>query len=128
MRWQRLLIGFVGVFAAVLLMVAQGGAAQTPGGRFVFEQCDSALPGGAVPASEHGFNPVFAPYQNCAAPGGSIGLVDSAPIREPPGVLWVAVPTTPEGFVESMTVTAVESGIEGDGLNFSHVMENGFPG
>jgi hypothetical protein len=123
-----LLIGFVGVVGALALLVTQAVAAQTPGARFVFEQCDSALPGGAVPLSEHGFNPAFAPYQDCAAPGGSIGLVDSQPITEQPGVLWVAVPTTPKGFVESMTVTAVESGIEGDGLSFSHVIENGFPG
>jgi hypothetical protein len=122
---------YLGALAGVVTLTMAGAAtaqAAWPGARFVLEQCDPALPGGGVPVSEHGFNPIFAPYQNCAAPGGSIGLVDTQPISEQPGVLWVAVPTTPKGFVESMTITAVESGIESDGLGYSHVMENGFPG
>jgi hypothetical protein len=103
-------------------------AAPYPGARFVLEECDSALPGGGVPASEHGYNAVFAPYENCAAPGGSIGLVDSSAEQETFGALWISIPATPKGFVESETVTAVESGLEADGLGYSHVNENGFPG
>jgi hypothetical protein len=102
--------------------------AATPGARFVYESCDSALPGGAVPASEQGWSDAFQPFQNCAAPGGSIGLVDAAPVKEQPGILWISIPATPEGFVESETITAVESGVEADGLGYSHVIENGFPG
>lgn len=126
-QWIRRCLGVAMVVASVLAVAATA-QAMWPGARFVFEQCDSALPGGAVPVSEHGFNPVFAPYENCGAPGGSIGLLDTQPISEQPGVLWVGVPATPMGFVESMTITAVESGIESDGLGYSHVMENGFPG
>jgi hypothetical protein len=108
--------------------VGDAGAAPYPGGRFVLEECDSALPGGGVPASEHQYNAVFAPYENCAAPGGSIGLVDSAAEQETFGALWISIPATPKGFVESDTVTAVEAGLEADGLGYSHVNENGFPG
>jgi hypothetical protein len=115
--------------ASVVLAAAPGVAsAQYPGARFVYESCDSALPGGAVPASEHGFSSAFQPFENCAAPGGSIGLLVAQPVQEQPGILWVAIPATPQGFVESETITAVESGVEADGLGNSHVIENGFPG
>ncbi len=104
-------------------------AATVPGARFTYELCDSALPGGAVPASEHGYSPAFAGFQNCAAPGGAIGLTEAEPASATFGALWVAVPATPGGFVETETVTAVQSGVEpGNALHFSHIEENGFPG
>ena len=44
-----------------------GPAAETP----------TPAPGGAVPASEHMYSPAMAPTENCAAPGGWIGLVET---------------------------------------------------
>ncbi|HEX4306444.1 MAG TPA: hypothetical protein VHZ54_10425 [Solirubrobacterales bacterium] len=41
------------------------------------------------------------------------------------GALYVSVPATPGGFVETETITSVQSGLE---LPSSHIEENGFPG
>jgi hypothetical protein len=120
---------------AVATLVAVGPAAgqavaAQPGSRFVYEACDSQLPGGGVPLVEHGFNPQMAPTENCAAPGGWIGLVETVPMTAGStdngsvGALYVSVPATPGGFVETETVTSVQSGVE---LPFSHINENGFP-
>ena len=131
MRWQRIWIGMASVWAALLLVPVAGAGAQVQGARFVFEQCDAALPGGAVPLSEHMYNPVMAPTQNCAAPGGWIGLVETEAMTSGAGqngswgALYVSIPATPGGFVESETLTSVQSGVE---LPYSHIDENGFPG
>jgi hypothetical protein len=99
------------------------------GSRFVFESCDSQLPGGAVPLSEHGYSDAFSTHQDCAAPGGAIGLVESQPAAATFGILYVSIPPTPGGFVETETITAVKSGIEaGNALHYSHINEDGFPG
>jgi hypothetical protein len=120
------------VIGAVSGALPAGGSAAVPGARFVFEQCDPALPGGGVPNSEHGYDAAFAAFQNCAAPGGAIGLSVSAPVSASFGALWVTIPATPEGFVEAETITTVQSGIgPGDPANplhYSHINENGFPG
>lgn len=132
MRRQRIGAGLAA--AAVLmpsLLGAVPGAAsgQVPGARFVYETCDSALPGGAVPNSEHGYSNAFSAFQSCATPGGSIGLTETEPTSATFGALWVSIPATPEGFVESETITTVGSGIDPGGpLHLSHINENGFPG
>jgi hypothetical protein len=117
-------IAVVAVLTAVVGLEAPGAAAQTAGARFVYESCDSALPGGAVPASEHMYSATFAPFQNCGSPGGWIGLAQTGP-DSTFGALYVSVPATPGGFVETETITAVQSGLE---LPSSHIEENGFPG
>jgi hypothetical protein len=127
----------IGIGAALLAGVALWTAVPTvadatePGARFVFEQCDSALPGGAVPGSEHMYSPAMAPFENCATPGGWIGLVETEAMTAGAtpngsfGALYVSIPATPGGFVETETITDVESGVE---LPYSHINENGFPG
>lgn len=122
----------VTVLVAAILSIWPGGAlAQAPGARFVYESCDSALPGGAVPLSEHMYNPAMAPFENCASPGGWIGLVETEPMTSGAspngswGALYVSIPATPGGFVETETLTSVQSGVE---LPYSHINENGFPG
>jgi hypothetical protein len=125
MKWQRFWIGIVGLCGAMALLFAQGAEAGVPGSRFVYESCDSALPGGAVPASEHMYSPAFAPFQNCASPGGWIGLAESETATATFGALYVSIPATPGGFVETETITSVQSGVE---LPESHINENGFPG
>jgi hypothetical protein len=124
MKWRRIWIGIVAVCGAITLLFAPGAEAQVPGSRFVYESCDSALPGGAVPASEHMYSSNFAPSQNCASPGGWIGLSQTGPDTTF-GALYVSIPATPGGFVETETITSVQSGLE---LPSSHINENGFPG
>ncbi len=135
MEWMRIWRAAVvttGMLALSVLAGPMTAQAAAPGARFVFEQCDSALPGGAVPGSEHEFSNAFSPFQNCAAQGGWIGLIESEPVSATFGALYVSIPATPGGFVETETLTAVQSGIgpgdPGDPLHFSHINENGFPG
>jgi hypothetical protein len=124
MKWQRIWIGIVSVWAGLSLLLAGSAEAQVPGSRFVYESCDSALPGGAVPAAEHMYSATFAPFQNCASPGGWIGLAQTGS-DSTFGALYVSIPATPGGFVETETITSVQSGLE---LPSSHINENGFPG
>jgi hypothetical protein len=114
----------VAMVGAVLALAAGAAEAQVPGSRFVFEQCDAALPGGAVPLSEHMYSATFAPSENCASPGGWIGLTQTGP-DSTFGALYVSIPPTPGGFVETETITSVQSGLE---LPSSHINEDGFPG
>jgi hypothetical protein len=95
--------------------------------RFTYEVCDSALPGGGVPHFEFTGNSVFAPFQNCASPGGSIGLAESGPASATLAYMGIDVPETPGGFVEAETVSAIASGFF-PASHLSHVYENGFPG
>jgi hypothetical protein len=128
-RRSTLLLALVLVpFGLAFLTVSSAEASPS---RFVLEECDSALPGGGVPTSEHSYSPAMAPIQNCATPGGTIGLVETEAMTSGAtpngsfGALYVSVPATPGGYVENETVTSVESGVE---LPYSHIIENGFPG
>jgi hypothetical protein len=73
----------------------------------------------------------MAPFENCATPGGWIGLVETEALTAGAspngsfGALYVSIPATPGGFVETETITDVQSGVE---LPYSHINENGFPG
>jgi hypothetical protein len=126
----RKLVLFLGVLATIgLVLVSPTSAAGATEARFTYELCDSALPGGAVPVSEHAYSNAFSPFQNCASPGGAIGLTETESASATFGALYVSIPATPGGFVENETVTAVQSGVEpGNALHYSHIEENGFPG
>jgi hypothetical protein len=123
-RWQRGWLALSVVALAAMLTPAVSEASSTPA-RFVFEQCDSALPAGGVPASWWSANPTaaYAPFQNCAAPGGAIGIVETGTVSTQFALLDVAVPETPGGFVEAETISAAGNFYDGN----SHVYENGFP-
>lgn len=113
--------------SAALACAALAPAAASAGpARFTYEVCDSALPGGGVPASSYWGATAFAPTQNCASPGGWIGIVEVAPAAATFGAMAVSVPETPGGFVEAETITAV--GYLPGATSLSHVNENGFPG
>ena len=107
---------------------ASAGAASTPGARFVYETCDSSLPGGNPPAAEGGaiVNP-WSAYQNCAAPGGTVGIVETAHAEATFAFLMVRVPAPPGGWVEKEAIVAATAG-EGPGSVGSDVFEQGFPG
>jgi len=101
--------------------------------RFVYETCDSALPGGNVPGSEWSLGPngPFTATQNCAAPGGSIGVAQTG-AGNGQVALAVLVPETPCGFVEEETLVGVSSGLaEGNLVSHIQVLQNEispFPG
>ncbi len=111
---------------AALVLAASANASPA---RFTYELCDSALPGGGVPVSSYSYSPDFTPFENCASPGGSIGVVETAPAAATFGALDVEVPETPGGFVESEAITALGAGIDPETPQHeSHIYENGFPG
>jgi hypothetical protein len=107
-------------------LIVPAGAQAGTGARFIYEACDSALPGGNVPASSAWGSPAFVPTQNCAAPGGWIGLVQVAPAAATFASMGIVIPETPGGFVEAETITGV--GYLPGATWLSHVNENGFPG
>jgi hypothetical protein len=131
---QRKRIGRTSVVVAALSMAlialwsapAASEASSTPA-RFVYEQCDSALPGGDPPSYDFTTEPTsaYTAFQSCAAPGGAIGISETGPVFQHFSYLTIAVPETPEGFVEAETISA--SANLGPGNEYSHVYENGFP-
>lgn len=127
-RRRKANLALVALLAVVGTMVLASGDARADS-RFVTELCDSALPGGGVPVSTFTANPgaPFVPFQNCAAPGGMIGIYESSAAASTFSFLGVSVPETPGGFVEQEAMISASSGF-GPGSIYSHVYENGFPG
>jgi hypothetical protein len=96
--------------------------------KFVSELCDSELPGGAAPIAEFHVNPgvPFTPFQNCAQPGGAIGITETGSTSGTFAFWSIAVPPTPGGFVESLTISAQACGL-GPANAGTHVYEPGWP-
>jgi hypothetical protein len=112
--------------AAATATIVPGADAQSAGARFTYELCDSALPGGAPPSAELHTQKAYAEFQNCAAPGGSIGVTQSGQVTEGPGWIEVGVPATPGGYVESGTLTASLSNLQPSATGHAVVAE-GWP-
>jgi hypothetical protein len=123
------------VGAALLAAMVVTAAALSPragatvsGARFVYETCDSALPGGNPPAFafKDPNGGAMEALDTCAAPGGALGILETGAAQGDPSWLEIGVPETPGGFVEAETITAFGSGwAEGNGP--SHVYGDGFP-
>jgi hypothetical protein len=131
MKWQRLAIRILAVTtaaAALIGSIAGDAVAQTPGARFVYETCDSALPGGNPPpfSFRNGNGGAMEPMNTCAAPGGALGILETGAAQGDPSWLEVGVPETPGGFVEAETITAFGAGWAEGNLP-SHVYADGFP-
>jgi hypothetical protein len=125
LRWARL-----GAVGAVTL--AAGWALPTPAtatpSKFIYQLCDSALPGGNSPKGRFVVNPgvPMTPFNTCAQPGGSIGITATGHTASTFASWSLEVPSTPGGFVESITLTAAASGL-GPGNDHTFVYEQGWP-
>jgi hypothetical protein len=114
----------------VALMSA--GALPVPAGaapsKFVYELCDSTLPGGNSPPASFVVNPgvPLTPFNNCGQPGGAIGITETGPTAATFAYWSVGVPNTPGGFVESVTLSAAAGGL-GPGNDHTYVYEQGWP-
>jgi hypothetical protein len=83
-------------------------------GRFVYETCDAQLPGGNPPAValENWFGGTYEVVQTCASPGGAIGIREGVPQSANWANLETSIPSTPGGWVESVTMSASAGGFD----------------
>jgi hypothetical protein len=124
---------FMAAAAMVALMLAVMSAAAssasayvTPGARFTWEVCDSALPGGSPPQGRIYEYPSLNLFDSCATPGGSFGI-QQAGATGPSFAFWlIEVPPTPGGFVEAETISAGTAGL-GPGNDYTEVYEHNWP-
>ncbi|HVV89745.1 MAG TPA: carboxypeptidase-like regulatory domain-containing protein [Solirubrobacterales bacterium] len=95
------------LLAVPAVCLACGSSAAASPSRYVYEQCDSALPGGGTAAMRFLANPGSAlqSENTCAEPGGTIGIS----LTRASGEIsyWeIPGPVVPGGEVESLTITA----------------------
>lgn len=85
---------------AVLPSLAVAGPA-----RYIYEVCDSNLPGGGTPEVKFSVNAgvPFTPYNNCAQPGGSIGIAETGHVDTTYSFWKLSLPAPPGGTVESLS-------------------------
>lgn len=123
---MRMVITMLGLLAFLGLAPAAASAAPS---KFVQEMCDSALPGGGVPEWEFHANPgvPFAPFVDCASPGGSMGIAQNGQTSATFSHMEIAAPATPGGFIESETISAISEGMS-PGNHLSHIKAEGWPG
>jgi hypothetical protein len=122
------LTGIASVLAGILVLgLGTATAAQTPS-KFVHELCDSALPGGGSPGLNFVVNPgvPITWFNNCASPGGSVGLNEYGHTAATFAWLDVTVPETPGGFVEAETITGGAANL-GPGNDHTFVREQPWP-
>lgn len=103
----------VALVASFLAFAACAPSLAGASARFTYEICDSALPGGGTPGLRFVANPgsPFSPINNCASPGGSIAIQETA-YGESQLAWWVVpVPATPGGYVESLAISAATCGL-----------------
>jgi hypothetical protein len=107
---------------AVLPSAASAGPA-----RYVYEVCDSALPGGGTPGVKFAVNPgvAFSGTNTCAQPGGSLGITETGHVSSTYSYWNVPIDVTPGGKIESVTFSAQSCGA-GPG-NKVFVYEQGWP-
>lgn len=127
-RGRRGLVVALSALAAIMGVLGTAGAASAAPSKFIYELCDSAIPGGNPPAAEFHVNPgvAFSMFQNCASPGGAIGISQTGQVSS--NFSWITIPVeaTPWGWVEQETITASASGFQ-PGNWPSHVWENSWP-
>jgi hypothetical protein len=96
-RLQLTLAALAGTVLALALPQGAGAAPPSHAARYTYELCDSALPGGASPALKFVVNAgvPIGYFDNCAQPGGSIGVSEWGHAEATIALLSVTVPETP---------------------------------
>lgn len=124
----RLRARLLALLAATVLALALPATATASPARFTYELCDSALPGGGLPALSFTVNPIvqMGYFANCQESGGSVGISEWGHAAATFAMLSVGVPETPGGFVETETISAGAYGL-GAANNHSFVYEQPWP-
>jgi hypothetical protein len=129
-QWGRrqLVVAAIVLGLGLVAPAARSSAASPTGAHFVYELCDSALPGGNPPVASFVVNPgvPFTPFQTCGQPGGSIGIAETGATAAAYGYWGIAIPATPGGYVESITTSGSSSGL-GPGNDHTYAYEQGWP-
>jgi hypothetical protein len=111
-RWNRLAL--VVFLAALIGLLAWPSAAGAGPSRYVFEMCDSVLPGGGVDGVVYGAHPrpLFSSENTCSQPGGALVLRQNEINPGDGGETSWAIPVSPPpgGTLESVTITAAACG------------------
>jgi hypothetical protein len=106
----RLSRGLLAVAALAIVGLAFLGTAAASAGpaRYVYETCDSALPGGGDPGAQFFVNPGIAlsPSDSCAQPGGALGITETGPVSSTYSFWSVPGAAPPGGKMESFSITA----------------------
>jgi hypothetical protein len=116
----------------LLVLVSAFATSARADGRFVYETCDPVMPSGNPPPTTFEANylldlspdPNFQFVQTCALPGGSIGITQPSPEGDGLAFLFTTIPSTPGGWVESLTLTA-SAGDYKPGENFGGISAGG---
>jgi hypothetical protein len=114
--------------AAVSWGVLAPSAASAAPSKFVYEECDSALPDGGDPQVSFTVNPgVPIGYSDtCSQPNGALNVVQWGHATQTFAYLSVAVPNVPGGWVETETISGSAVGL-GPGNDHSYIYDEGWP-
>jgi hypothetical protein len=103
------------LLALLTAMLAVAPSAQADA-RFVYETCDPQLPAGNPPSVvfRNYWEGSFEFLQTCGSPGGAIGIGQGTTQTFSFALLEAAIPSTPGGWVESLTLSAGAGGFHGN--------------
>jgi hypothetical protein len=125
---SRAILSALGIaLAMVAFAVNRPASAEASQSRYVFEICDSSLPGGGIDGARDSLSPgePWTPAQNCSEPGGSFALHLSGGLGVGGWSGWgLPIEPPPGGRMESTTVSAAfcpSSGVSG------YVIQEGWP-
>ncbi len=95
--------------------------------RYIYEVCDSALPGGGTPEAHFSANPgaALSPSNSCAQPGGSLSITETGHLAATYGYWEVPIARPPGGTVEALTISGQSCAGAGNKI---FVYEQGWPG
>lgn len=128
-RRRPILRSILAVCAALIALGIAVPASSSAGpARYTHEVCDSALPGGGTPDVRYAVNPgvPFTPFNTCAEPGGSIGIVATGPTASTYAFWSIGIPGPPGGYVESLAFSGQACGL-GPGNDRTFIYAQGWP-
>ncbi len=103
----RLLLVTALATTLVLLIADQAKAAPA---RYVYEMCDSALPGGGDAGVSFAVNPgvPYTPTDSCNQPGGSLKITETGPVSASFSIWSVPIAAPPGGTMASVTMSGAK--------------------
>lgn len=112
--------------ALVAALASAPSAASAAPARYVFEMCDSALPGGGDAGVSFAVNPgvPLTPTDNCSVPGGSLAITETGAVSATYSFWALPIVAPPGGTMESITISGARCG---GGGTVAFVFSNGWP-